>query len=280
MAEAITPHAGEARTVEPRRLHPVLAFLGGLVGLGYVYVGRIGYAIAFAFASYLLMFAGAWARVFVDPAGWYGFFAGMALLWLTQLVHPIVLAWSRPLAPARLYNRWWGYIGWLTATTALSFVLVPDQTTTLGHGYYSIPASSMYPTVQPGDRIVVDTWCYRDAPPAFGDIVVGDFGDGILIVKRVVGVPGDKIELRGQLLVRNGSLVDEPYLNAEQTSRLPDSAPLTLATDEFFVLGDNRGNSFDSRQRGPLTRDRISGRVEFVAFSRSWDRFALVLARD
>ena len=58
------------------------------------------------------------------------------------------------------------------------------------------------PTVQAGDRIVVDTWRYRDSVPAVGDIVLGDFGDGVLVVKRVVGVPGDTVELRGPLLIR------------------------------------------------------------------------------
>jgi signal peptidase I len=143
----------------------------------------------------------------------------------------------------------------------------------------------MAPALQAGDRVAVDTWRFRGAPPTFGDIVVCDFGDGTLVVKRVVGVPGDTIELRGPRLVRNGSPVDESYLSSEQSIRLPDSAPLMLGAEEFFVLGDTRGNSYDSRQRGPLARDQISGRVEFIYFSSSggrvnWERFPVMLAPD
>ena len=66
---------------------------------------------------------------------------------------------------------------------------------------------------------------------------------------------------------------------------MPDVPSLKLGVDEFFVLSDNRGNSNDSRFAGPVTRDRISGRVEHIYFSSSrgrmnWERFPLVLATD
>ena len=134
MSDAITAAMGEARSAALRRLHPALAFLGGLIGLGYLYVGRIAYAMAFVVASYLSMFAAAWMRVLVDPVGWYAFLSGMTLLWLVQLVHPSVLAWSRPFAPAKPYNRWWGYIGWIASTTAISFILVPTRRRRWGMG--------------------------------------------------------------------------------------------------------------------------------------------------
>jgi signal peptidase I len=119
----------------------------------------------------------------------------------------------------------------------------------------------------------------------FGDIVVCDLGDGTLVVKRVVGVPGDTIETRGPQLVRNGSVVDEPYVSAERRYSTPDTGPLELSAGEFFVLGDNRGNSNDSRYVGPLTREQIFGRVEFIYFSSSsrgvnWERFPVLLAPE
>jgi signal peptidase I len=149
-----------------------------------------------------------------------------------------------------------------------------------GAASYSTPSGSMMPTLQPGDTFVVDAWRYRNASPAFGDIVVCELDEGTLVIKRVVGVPGDTLELRGPRLVRNGNLVDEPYLNLDDAQSLPSSPPLTLGANEFFVLGDYRGNSNDSRQRGPLGRERIFGRVEFIAYGRSGDRFSVVLASD
>lgn len=281
MAEAITAETGEAKPVEPRRLHPGLAFLGGLfgLGLGSLYVGRLGYAVAYAVVPYLFMLVMAWTRWLVDPVRWYLYLPVLVLLWLVQLVHPMVLAWRQPLAPAKSYNRWWWYVAWLAGIGAMYEVVVPARGTTLGYESYYIPSGSMAPTVQAGDRVVVDTWRYRDAAPAFRDVVVCQLGE-VRVVKRVVGVPGDTIELRGPLLIRNGAIVNEPYLSSDRSPSPPDRPPLTLGADQFFVLGDNRVNSNDSRFVGPIGRDQISGRVEFIAYSRSPGRFALVLTSD
>ena len=277
MAEAITAGAGEAKPVEPRRLHPGLAFLGGLIGIGYLYVGRIGYEITFVVVPYTLLFAAGLMRVSAEPIGWYASFAVLGLLRLVPLIHPVVIAWSKSPAPAKSYNRWWFYLAWLVGFGAVQFAL--DPATTFGYQSYYIPSGAMQPTVLPGDRVVADTWRYHDLAPAFGDIVICQLGE-VKGVKRVVGVPGDTIELRGPLLIRNGAIVNEPYLSSERGPSPPDRPPLTLDADQFFVLGDNRGNSNDSRFVGPIGRDQISGRVEFIAYSRSPGRFALVLTSD
>jgi len=220
----------------------------------------------------------------VHPAGWYALFAVVVLLWLGQLVHPIILARPNSLAPPKSYNRWWWYVAWIVGLSVVTAFIAPNRGKLFGYDHYYIPSMSMAPTLQAGDRIAVDAWRYRAVPPALGDIVVCDFGDGTLVVKRVVGVPGDTIELRGPQVVRNGRLVEEPYASAEPRVELPDAAPLMLGADEFFLLGDNRANSFDSRQRGPLGRGQIYSRVEFVYFSSSgtvnWERFPVVLGAD
>jgi signal peptidase I len=185
--------------------------------------------------------------------------------------------------PPKPYNRWWWYLAWIVGVNVAASPLAENRGSVLGYDHYYIPSMSMAPTIRTGDRIVVNTWRYRDASPAAGDIVVCDLGDGVGVVKRVVGVPGDTVELRGPLLIRNGSPVHEPYLNSEPGFRMPDVPSRTLGADEFFVLGDNRGNSNDSRIVGPISIDRISGRVEHIYFSSSdtgvrWERFPLVLS--
>ena len=157
---------------EPRRLSPGLAFLGGLVGLGYLYVGRLGLAIAFTLAPQLFLLAAGWTRLLVDPIGWYVSVAAPVVLWLVQLVHPVTLAWSRPLAPAKPYNRWWCYVAWLAGVAILQSMALPERGTAFGYELFRNPAGSMSPTLEPGDVVVVDTWHYRDASPEFGDLVV------------------------------------------------------------------------------------------------------------
>jgi hypothetical protein len=123
----------------------------------------------------------------VNPVAWYAVLAVFELVWLVQLVHPVVLAWLRPLAPLKRSNRSWWYIAWIAGANVASSLVAGYRGTAFGYEHYYIPAMSMAPALQVGDRIAVDTWRYRNAPPAFGDIVVCDFGDGTLVVKRVVG---------------------------------------------------------------------------------------------
>jgi signal peptidase I len=285
MAEAMTAETAASTSRRPRRLHPALAFLAAWFGFGYLYVGRMGYAIVFLAAPWLFLFVAGLSRVLLHPVAWYSTLPLLVAILLVPAVHPVALAWSRPYVPPKRYNRWWWYVVWSLGTVVVALLVASYRGAMFGYDHYYIPASSMAPTLQAGDRIAVDTWRYRDSAPAFGDIVICDFGDGTLLTKRVVGLPGDIIELRGWRLVRNGAPVDEPYLSPEQGLRAPDIGPLTLGADEFFVVGDNRGNSNDSRYRGPLASEQVSGRVEFIYFSSSpgtvnWDRFPVMLAAD
>ena len=165
-------------------------------------------------------------------------------------------------------------------------MIVPSRGSLLGYELYNIPSVAMSPTLQQGDHIVVDAWRYRDDPPSIGDLVVYRTPDGINMVKRVVGVPGDALEMRERVLWRNGMPVDEPYVRTPEPGARPlGMAPITLNADEFFVLGDYRDNSLDSRMTGPVERDSFVGRVEFISFSMTgsavqWDRFPRQLAGE
>jgi signal peptidase I len=132
---------------------------------------------------------------------------------------------------------------------------------------FSIPSSSMAPTLEPGDHILVTPYdgLFRGEPRS-GDVVVfWSEPHGELFVKRIVGMPGDLIEIREGAVVRNGRPLSEPYTIAsfEQTamSRRP------LHEREYFVMGDNRPNSVDSRAWGPVRRDQIVGRARIIFWS-------------
>jgi signal peptidase I len=138
-----------------------------------------------------------------------------------------------------------------------------------------IPSGSMIPTLEIGDRVLVNKFIYRFTEPKRGDIVVFTSVDDPKedLIKRVVGVPGDKIAVRGGKLFLNGEPQKEPYTN----KKLPDRsffARTTVPKDHVFVMGDNRGNSADSRVFGPLPKKNIEGE----AFLRFWppDRIGLL----
>jgi len=132
---------------------------------------------------------------------------------------------------------------------------------------FFIPSESMIPTLRVGDRVLVNKFIYRFAEPERGDIIVFESVEGGSedLIKRIVGVPGDRISVRGGKLLVNGELQREPYVNR----RFPDRsfyAPTTVPEDHVFVMGDNRANSRDSRFFGPVPEKKIEGE----AFLRFW----------
>jgi signal peptidase I len=192
-----------------------------------------------------------------------------------------------------------------------------------------VPTGSMKPTILEGDRVYVNKLAYdfkvpfttrhlaEWSNPQRGDIVVFfSPHDGTRLVKRVVGLPGDTVELRHNTLVLNGQPtqyqpIGEELLNdlsaadrashvfaAEQLADRPhavagtpalqalrDFGPHRVPEGHYFMMGDNRDNSFDSRYFGPVERKRIVGRATAVAlsFDRSnywvprWGRFFTAL---
>src|SRR5918998_1549752 len=130
-----------------------------------------------------------------------------------------------------------------------------------------IPSGSMIPTLEIGDRVLVNKFIYRFTEPERDDIIVFESVDNSEedLIKRVVGLPGDKIAVRGGRLLVNGEPQREPYTN----NKLPDRsffARTTVPKDHVFVMGDNRANSADSRVFGPLPEKNIEGE----AFLRFW----------
>jgi signal peptidase I len=138
-----------------------------------------------------------------------------------------------------------------------------------------IPSGSMIPTLQINDRVLVNKFIYRFTEPSRGDIVVFESVDDpdTDLIKRVVGLPGDRVAVRSGRLVVNGEPQKEPFTN----KKFPDTsffAATTVPKNHVFVMGDNRANSQDSRVFGPLPKENIEGE----AFLRFWpvDRIGLL----
>lgn len=124
-----------------------------------------------------------------------------------------------------------------------------------------VRGSSMSPGISDGDRIVVDHLSYVLGDVRRGDIVVIEYplDPQFDYIKRVIGLPGDEIlVLAGEVRV-NGRHLDEPYVELQDEHR---SLALTVAPDTFFVLGDNRPHSSDSREFGLVPRANLVGKVD------------------
>lgn len=141
--------------------------------------------------------------------------------------------------------------------TAVIFLLVNTLT-----GRFRIEGSSMEPNLHDGEYVIIDRVSYVLHPPERGDIIVftPPTGDKDYI-KRVIGLPGDTVEVRGEQVVVNGAAIDEPYLN---TTTNYSMAAQTIEPGQYFVLGDNRNNSSDSHAFGPIAAGAIVGRAWFV----------------
>ena len=133
---------------------------------------------------------------------------------------------------------------------------------------YKVRGNSMLPNFMPGDRLLVSRRAYRAGMPARSDIVIlRDPRDpGQRYLKRVVGLPGEEVRLSEGMLLIDGAPLEEPYLRG-----LPPSPGLTeqgwkLGDDEYFVMGDSRAHSTDSRDFGPADRGLIVGK----AWIRCW----------
>jgi signal peptidase I len=177
-----------------------------------------------------------------------------------------------------------------TGLEALAVFLILTYLT----GRFEIHQVSMEPNFHEGQRVVVSrlemlwpSWLVDIAEAAGepsrtpvslqrGQIIVlyrSDNRTGDPLIKRLVGLPGDTVEIRDGDVYINGQALDEPYLHGLHTPCLSSCTTTRLGDDEYFVMGDNRPNSMDSRSFGAVHGDQIVGRV----FLRYWPLNQLAL---
>lgn len=142
----------------------------------------------------------------------------------------------------------------------------------------TVKMHSMEPTLYESEWLFVNKLSYRFGHPQSGDVVIfrdprTSAGKRDMLVKRVIGVPGDRLEIRGGQLYVNGALIAEPYTDVEIEDG--DFAPITVSEGHYFVLGDNRhrGGSVDSRLFGEISENVMIGRAEFIIWPIArWDK--------
>lgn len=153
-----------------------------------------------------------------------------------------------------------GWIVFIVVVVAASYLIV----TFVGQRT-EVSGSSMETTLSSGDQLIVDKISYRFRDPKRYDIVVFPYRyeENTYYIKRIIGLPGETVQIVDGMVYINGSPLNEHYGN--EVIEDPGSAaePITLGDDEYFVLGDNRNNSQDSRASnvGLIHRDELLGRA-------------------
>jgi len=126
---------------------------------------------------------------------------------------------------------------------------------------------SMLPTLRNADHYFLNRWIYHLHPPQRCDVVVlRDPTDGSYVVKRVIAMPGDLVYLKRGVVYVNGRKLKEPYLMPGTSTFTLTKSPeeiIKCGADQYFVLGDNRNCSLDSRTYGPVPRQNILGALIF-----------------
>lgn len=139
----------------------------------------------------------------------------------------------------------------VTAVVLFKFILLPVR----------VDGPSMLPTYKQGAVNFVNRLAYRSSEPKRGDVVAVRYsGHSIMLMKRVVGLPGETIEYVNGRLSVNGRLLDEPYVKNPCDWNVRPTH-YQLRDDEYYVVGDNRSMPFEAHQQGAARRERIVGRI-------------------
>ncbi|QKG84637.1 signal peptidase I [Kroppenstedtia pulmonis] len=127
---------------------------------------------------------------------------------------------------------------------------------------FSVAGPSMLSTLHNGDLVIVNKTIYRFRPPEPGEVIVFHASESKDYIKRVIAMPGDVVSAQNNIVRINGKSIDEPYI--DEGNRTADFGPVEVPKGHVFVMGDNRMNSSDSREIGPVAMDQIVGRADLI----------------
>ena len=158
-----------------------------------------------------------------------------------------------------------GFLIYVAVVVGITFLII----TFVGQRTY-VSGSSMENTLSDGDNLIVDKITYRFTDPQRFDIIVFPFqyGEKVYYIKRIIGLPGETIRVQDGEIYVDGEILEDSYGREVMRSSGIAEDPIVLGEDEYFVLGDNRNDSMDSRDPsvGLIKRDHIIGR----AWMRVW----------
>lgn len=258
---------------------PTLAGLLSLIlpGLGQIYDGRLmrGIFLLLGYGGLLVLARlGHWPHTFrglVIILGLISFYV------LFVCVDAVIIAIKTKSIELKIYNRWYIYSAIYVMACVFSWT-TPSFMSNMKA--YSFPSGSMLPTLQRGDKVMVDLGAYSHQAPHRGDLIVFAYPPDPArdFLKRLVAFGGEEVLVKNNTLFIDGKQIYEPYLqkNSDITSD-GDFGPETVPQGTVFVLGDNRANSADSRQWGEIDIKSIRGKALYIYYSKDYSRIGLPL---
>ena len=266
----------ESDLIKPRR--PWLAGLLSLTGvpIGQLYAGHPIRAITLAILFLSLPLAAFLVLRF--PLIPLVAIAIMLLLVSAQLflvADAFILARRSPPKQLRSYQRWWVYLLVFIAGSLVSNINLYLLRSCVFEAFV-VPSGSMFPTVQNYDRILVDKFFFDPSELKRNDVAVYSSSGPSpqLFIKRIIALPGETVEIREEKLFINGKEALDRFATFDTKltliPELTNYGPVTIPADSFFVLGDNRRNSLDSRISGPVSADRFRGIARMIYWSNDY----------
>ena len=263
-------------------------------GMGHLYVGKWKTAILIPFFLLLIIAFMGWTKLVFLSEGMSNIALIMIVFYLFVMISSFVAARNPSSHNLNTSQKWYLYILFLVVLAVINTAVMDHRGKLFGFEPFRIPASSMLPTMMVNDFMMVDTWAYDNKEPDIGDIIVFDYPRDrkIKYVKRLIGKGGDHIVYSNKVLYINGKVIKRELIGeysktameykmdeyneylAGRTNKilLTPSRPAIdseyiVPEGHYFVMGDNRDNSNDSRYWGVFPHDYLHGKVEYIWFS-------------
>ena len=290
-----------------KRRNPFLALLLSIVpGLGQIYNGQLKKGLVFLTIDLLVPIAFGLTGILNKLNGLVTLLVFSLSFIIYRMADGFIQAKKITNYELKSYNKWYVYLSFVIVLGIVrTFLDLPAST---GIQTFKIPTPSMNPTMQPGDRVVASLNYYDNNPIQQGDIVVFNSPQGGIWTFRVIGLPSDSIEIKeGKVYVNNqlneltatGEYVlDDQDVVQYQEQLNPTKKIKTLRykkilmtdtqtfdkigvpANEYFLMGDNRDNAFDSRFLGTIKRDDILGRVVYSYWGNTSDRINMDFIKE
>ena len=274
---------------EIKKREPLIAILlsAHIPGLGQMYNGQLLKGLLFIFVPAALAIGLFEAGAIRGARGFFLELAGAFAVYAYQALESVFAARRRWYYELKKYNRWYFYVLFAVAfALSIVYVLSPLMGSHVPFEVYRVSSDSMAPALFEDELMLVDMTGYDQASPKRSDIVLFRAQDdaGKVCVKRVLGLPGERFELK----LRNIYINDKLYLDlhGRNNSPMPPTpkglkkesfGPVTIPSGKYFIMGDNRGRSRDSRHFGFIPESAIVGRPLFIIYSLDPRRIGLPL---